>query len=69
MANNTGGIPWNRIQLVEKLRTHLGDCGQAAKAPMRLPITKENNATFQLRSINCFLNPFDITYCKESPDF
>ena len=42
MANNTGGIPWNRIQLVEKLRTHFGDCGQAARAPIRLPMTKEN---------------------------
>ena len=42
MANNTGGIPWKRIQLVEKLRTHFGDCGHAAKAPMRLPMTKEN---------------------------
>ena len=38
MANNTGGIPWKRIQLVEKLRTHLVS---AVKAPMRLPMTKE----------------------------
>ena len=28
MANNTGGIPWNKIQLVEKLRNHFGHCGQ-----------------------------------------